>query len=335
MRDNAIEVSIVDEAHALVDPTVPKVEGVAASGWCVQAGPQGYHIIRSSRITVFLMDSEQSYRDNETTTHASLRAWASELGVNHVLEISLGDAQFRCGGSKEYVSWLDSLLGLSPAQNSGVKWRKLPDGTGVFGFDIVEDPEELDDRLSPMLKQGKSTRLVASYGRKWVTKSIANPHSLPPEKLDFHIPYRRNGHTKYWSRIWNYAPNQQYQLFVQAPNGSPMHENPLCEVGCPYVVRGFDYNFLGVLWLKDLVWRNGRWTVNLDGIFETAWNISLGRARKERRDGIIGPNTETIIHRLQRGYRILLSRAIHGVFIWFEDEETREHVRSQIGQSGK
>jgi hypothetical protein len=335
MGDNAIEVSIVDEAHALVDPTVPNVEGVAASGWCVQAGPQGYHIIRSSRITVFLMDSEQSYRDNETTTHASLRGWASELGVNHVLEISLGDAQFRCGGSKEYVSWLDSLLGLSPAQNSGVKWRKSPDGTGVFGFDIVEDPEELDDRLSPMLKQGKSTRLVASYGRKWVTKSIANPHSLRPEKLDFHIPYRRNGHTKYWSRIWNYAPNQQYQLFVQAPNGSPMHENPLCEVGCPYVVRGFDYDFLGVLWLKDLVWRNGRWMVNLDGVFETAWNISLGRARKEQRDGIIGPNTETIIHRLQRGYRILLSRAIHGVFIWFEDEETREHVRSQIGQPGK
>lgn len=151
--------------------------------------------------------------------------------------------------------------------------------------------------------------------------------------MDFHIPYYRNGLLKHWSRIWNYAPNQQYQFFVQAPPGSQMHANPLCEVGCPYVVRGFDYDYLGVLWLKDLVWRDGRWMVNLDSIFETAWNITLGRAKRERREGIVGSNTEAIVRQLQRGYRILLSRAINGVFVWFEDEETRQHVLSTFGQS--
>lgn len=332
MPDNHIEVSIVDEAHALIDPSVPQKEGVASSGWCVQAGPQGYHIIRASRISIFLMDSDQSYRDNETTSRSSLETWAKELGVHHIQHISLGDAQFRCGGSKEYISWLESLLGLSLDGKHDLSWRKRIDGAGSFRFDVVDDPQELDERLMPLVEQGKSARLVASYGRKWVTKGMANPHSLQPDKMDFHITYQRDGQQKYWSRIWNFTPNQKYQFFVQAPPGSQMHANPLSEVGCPYVVRGFDYDYLGVLWLKDLVWRGSRWMVNLDSVHETAWNITLGRARRERREGVIGHNTEAIIRQLQRGYRILLSRAIHGLFVWFEDEETREHVLSTFRQ---
>ena len=66
--DNSFAVSIVDEAHALIDPTAPNAEGVPPSGWSMHAGPQAWHIIRASRVSIFLMDGEQSYRDNETTT---------------------------------------------------------------------------------------------------------------------------------------------------------------------------------------------------------------------------------------------------------------------------
>jgi uncharacterized protein len=195
------------------------------------------------------MDSDQSYRDNETTTPASLEEWAAELGVKHVHHISLGDAQFRCGGSKEYVTWLDGMLGLSDNIDSTTSWRRNANGSGSFHFDTVDDPQGLDEHLSALRGQGKSVRLVASYGRRWVTKNVTDPHKLPPDQKDFHIPFRRNGRQKYWSRIWNFTPGQQYQYFVQAPEGSPMHSDALAEVGCPYVVRGFDYDYLGVLWL--------------------------------------------------------------------------------------
>ncbi len=58
--------SIVDEAHALVDPTVPGTP--LALGYVMQAGPQAWHIMRASRISVFLLDGDQSFRDVETTT---------------------------------------------------------------------------------------------------------------------------------------------------------------------------------------------------------------------------------------------------------------------------
>ena len=48
--DNAFSVSIVDEAHALIDPTVADRKGMAASGWMLHAGPQAWHVIRSSRV---------------------------------------------------------------------------------------------------------------------------------------------------------------------------------------------------------------------------------------------------------------------------------------------
>jgi hypothetical protein len=331
MKKNSIEVSVVDEAHALIDPSVPNREGVASSGWFVQAGPQGWHIIRASRVSIFLMDSDQSYRDNETTSKSSLRAWAEELGVQHIQEISLGDAQFRCGGSKEYVEWLENVLGLSEAGNVDSSWQQRPDGSGSFMFKVVEDPEALDEALTQHLEDGKSVRLVASYGRKWVTKGISNPHDLDAGEKDFQIPYSRDGEIKYWNRIWNYAPNQKYQYYIQAPPGTKMHDNPLAEVGCPYVIRGFDYDYLGVLWLDDLVWRDNRWMVNLDSVYETAWNITLSRARKESRKGLVGPYTESVIQKLKRGYRILLSRAIQGIYVWFEDEETKKHILSELG----
>ena len=55
--DNTFEITVVDEAHALIDPTAPGAEGVPPSGWSMHAGPQAWHIIRCSRVSVFLMDS--------------------------------------------------------------------------------------------------------------------------------------------------------------------------------------------------------------------------------------------------------------------------------------
>lgn len=92
-------------------------------------------------------------------------------------------------------------------------------------------------------------------------------------------------------------------------------------------MRGFDYDYLGVLWLGDLLWREGRWTVDITQVHETSIPRTLAAARKE---GGEGPATDEVILCLLRGYRILLSRAIRGIFLWVEDPETREHVRRAL-----
>ena len=134
------------------------------------------------------------------------------------------------------------------------------------------------------------------------------------------------GERRTWTLIWNYAPAQDYSLFIQAPVGSPTANDPLCEVGCPYVLRGFDFDYVGLLWCSDLVWRDNRWKVNLEHVHESAWRLAVSAARKNRPGA-----EEAVVERLKRGYRILLSRAMRGTYVWFEDEETRERVEGMLG----
>ena len=106
-----------------------------------------------------------------------------------------------------------------------------------------------------------------------------------------------------------------------------MATDPLAEIGCPFVVRGFDFDYIGLLWMSDLVWRGNQWRADPKHIHETAWKKTVAQSRRE---GGSGPNSDALLRRLQRGYRILLSRAIRGAYVWFEDEETKDHVKSLL-----
>ena len=151
------------------------------------------------------------------------------------------------------------------------------------------------------------------------------PHSLPPSQMDFHEPYKQNGKECWWSKIWNFAPDMDYTLFVQAPVGSLMDTDPLAEVGCPYVVRNFDFDYVGLLWFSDLVWRTDKWVLQLGNVHETGISRMKSRAASNPNDYL------DVLNAVKAAYRILLTRAMKGVYIWCEDEETREFLTKSLG----
>lgn len=338
MGDDSFLVSVVDEAHALINPEHSDARG--QFGFAVLAGPQAYHIIRASVISIFFLDGEQSFRERETTKVEGIKKWAAELGAGRVEEISLAGNQFRCAGSKEYVDWLEALLNEQPPpqiRESARQWIRLTSGGQSGGtrlmnlkrlvFRIVETPPQLDEVLRAHIREGYSARLLASYAREWKTKGLNNPHGLPDEQKDFCETYIEDGITKRWSRVWNFVPNgNDYTGFIQARQGTPMFEDQLCEVGCPYAVRGFDFDYVGILWLGDLKWRSGKWIIDVDQIFESGLMHHISRAKKEVDP--VGPTHGELKRKIIQGYRILLSRAMRGVYLWFEDMETREYIES-------
>ena len=329
IADGTFAVAIIDEAHALIDPTAKGAEGVPPSGWAMHAGPQAYHVIRCSDVSIFLMDSEQSYRDNETTTPDSIRQLAKDKGIEHVVTISLAGSQFRCGGSTAYLNWLESLLSHESSNAPKASWNQVHHQQGTFSLKIVDDPQALDDHLRAHLDEGRTARLAATYAREWKTKGAERPHKLPRDKKDFAIAFRRGTTELIWEKIWNYVPDEDYTQFIQGTQGSMIGDDPLCEVGCPYVIRGFDFDYLGVLWLSDLVWRTDRWVAQVDHVHDSALPRTRKAARGEGKNRR-GADATELIKRLQRGYRILLSRAIHGVYLWVEDDETRQHLQHML-----
>src|SRR5690606_13221476 len=112
-ESDSVLVSLVDEAHALINPE--REYGVGQYGFVTGLGPQAYHIMRCSRVTVFFLDPDQSFRSRENTRIEDIEAWAEELGAT-VERVSLHGAQFRCAGSSEYVAWVESLLSGASAE---------------------------------------------------------------------------------------------------------------------------------------------------------------------------------------------------------------------------
>ncbi len=379
IRDAGLDIAIVDEAHALIDPTVAATAGAPMSGWTIHAGPQAYHILRGARFAVFLLDPKQRYRDNETTTSDRIIELAQLFGDVEIERISLEGAQFRCGGSAEYVAWTEAVLGLAAPEGRALGhvhasdhahlvpaptgWRKtLPLGKGVragradsdeiargnFRFELVDDPQALDEALEQHLRNGRTVRLLASYAVPWKTKADAKEaglgraqglpiHDWPENEKDFYLDYQRGGQKRIWSRVWNFVDGPaggkggpRYDYFIQAPPNTPIGRNPLAEVGCPYVVRGWDFDYVGILWLDDLVWRTDRWVVQIEHVHESAVKNLRSRAKREIKSDAFGPNAAELTNRLRRAYRILLTRAIRGAYVWVKDEETRAHLHSAL-----
>lgn len=323
--DEQYLVSVIDEAHALINPE--HSEGRGQFGFAPTFGPLAWHIIRCSTVSIFLLDAEQGFRDRENIALVDIRRWAAELGADVGESISLEGAQFRCAGSTDYVDWLEGLLRGDSAERLSAlakRWRS------VFDMQLADSPAALEERLRARAGEGRTVRLLASYARNWNTKGAARPHALPAAQQDFHEPYLDSAGTpRHWSKVWNFIPGgTDYTWFVQTPPGSPMHADQLCEVGCPYVVRGFDFDTIGVLWLGDLVWRGGQWRADATHVHDTGLDRSVSAARRERQHG---PAHDKLRAALAQAYRILLTRGMSGCHLWIEDAETRAHLRACLG----
>lgn len=326
--------SIVDEAHALAYPE--KMRGMAM-GWKMWAGPMAYNIIYSSQISVLFMDDKQGFRDRESTSVDDVKKFCKMQGVDCTeIEINM---QFRCSGSQDYIDWVDALCSTNSIKNHDL-WENQ------YTLDVVDYPSELDEWLRA--KNTESIRILSSYSRFWSTdpkskdsSRILDPMHIKKVNYDFVL---EDKHGCQYQKYWNYGGN--YTAFVQGVERTKMHDDPLSEVGCPYVVRGFDYNFIGILWLEDLIWRNGQWIVDINHNFETGTKYVKSAAVKElgkywKTRGIKKanmpmftipglPDCDLLRETVFQAYRILLTRGIKGTVIYIKDEETRNYVKSLL-----
>jgi uncharacterized protein len=336
-RDKQNLVTVVDEAHSLINPE--HTAGRGQFGFVTTLGPQAYHIIRTSQLTIFLLDPGQGFRERENTTLDDIVKWAKEIGAGVPEMISLEGAQFRCAGSAEYVNWLESVLQGAPASRNQVlasAWQhEISTKTAaniidfeaelrkrevaraaeeeppfrvvrrpyLFGFEfkIVDSPAGLELELRQRAEEGNSVRLLSSYSREWKTVDAVAPHDLPASMQDFCETYIQDGERKTWARPWNFVPRgTDYTAFVRAAPGSRMAEDPLSEVGCPYAVRGFDYDYVGILWLNDLVWRDDRWHINAAAVQERGVAALARTARRDQMQN--GSATRELLQRTVQAY---------------------------------
>jgi hypothetical protein len=288
MEPNALDCVILDEAHRIRETSVNRYTRASLRS----NRPQIDELLSVARTPVFLLDQYQVVRPGELGTVGDIRAAAAERGID-VMQVDLDD-QFRCGGSIEYVRWVEGLLGLGGAVPH--RWQ----GDDHFTVEVMESPEELEAWLRSKESHGYGARMAAGYCWPW----------SDPRRDGSLVPDVRIGD---WARPWNLKGDR-------AVGGAP--PSPLWatdpagfgQVGCVYTAQGFEYDFAGVIIGPDLVWRDGSWLLD----------------RSANKDPSLRSVSQVPDHdfdRLVRNvYKVLLTRGMQGVGIYSPDPRTLRHI---------
>ena len=225
---------ILDEAHRIRETSVNRYTQAE-----LRTGrPQVDELIAAARVPVFLLDEHQVVRPGEMGTvedieHMPPRRWARRSTT-----IDL-DAQFRCGGSEEYVDWVRATARPRAGRADAV------------------------DRRRPSFER-PGRRLA---GRSWRHRSRAAgstattaPGWRPATAGRGATRDGRHPGARRRDRRLGPAVEPQGRPAVGgAPPAALWASEPagFGQVGCVYTAQGFEYDWNGVIIGPDLVWRDG------------------------------------------------------------------------------
>ena len=119
-------------------------------------------------------------------------------------------------------------------------------------------------------------------------------------------------------RPWNARP-EAGRLAKGIPKSSFWAADPngLSQIGCIYTAQGFEFDYVGVIFGKDLAYSKvtGEW---------------VGR-KEYSQDSVVAKRAkESFVHYVRNTYRVLLTRGMKGCYVYFMDVETEEFVRSRL-----
>ena len=292
---NGLDALILDEAH--------RIRETSASRWTRaehrSGRPQIAELLDAARVPVFLLDEFQVVRPGEQGTVGEIEKHAADKGIE-VEKIDL-DAQFRCGGSEEFVLWVKRLLGLEPG--GPIPWI----GDPHFDVEVVDSPHEMEHLLERRLEEGYSSRIAAGYCWPW-----SDPQTDGTLVRDVQIGD--------WSRPWNLKGDRSVG---GAPAAALWATDPagFGQIGCVYTAQGFEYDYAGVIIGPDLVWRDDRWVAvraaNRDPDFRNRTRVS-----------------DADFDRLIRNvYKVLLTRGMRGAAIFTGDQASQRFLQSLLPPS--
>jgi uncharacterized protein len=290
-----IDVLICDEAHRIRETSNDRFTPKAKQ----TTEPQIRELLRAARVAVFFIDDKQGVRPNEIGSSEYIKSYANAAeDLNcRVAEFDL-EVQFRCAGSAGFINWVSNTLAIERTAN--VLWT----GAEAFDFQIFETPKALEAAIRAKTRGGSMARLAAGFCWEW---SDPNPDGTLVDDVVIGD----------WRRPWNAKPDAG-----RLAKGIPPAElwatetGGIDQVGCVYTAQGFEVDYIGVIWGKDLAY-------DFDS---QAWSGN----KHESRDRTVKQSKADFLQLVKNTYRVLLSRGMKGCYVCFLDKDTERFVKSRI-----
>lgn len=280
---NTFDCLIVDEAHRLN----------AKSGLFQNLGEnQIKEVINSSKVSVFFIDEDQVVTTKDIGSVEEIKKQATICGskVFYNEETKLV-SQFRCNGSDGYLSFIDDILEIRKTAN-------------YDGFDddyelrIYDDPCKMREDLRDKNRINNKSRMVAGYCYEWKTK---NSNDLSVFDIELENDFRAR---------WNFSTTTTWAIDADSFD----------QVGCIHTSQGLEFDYVGVIIGKDLLYEDGHVVTNPSKRAKSDQSL---KGLKSNPDPSLGDRI------IRNTYKTLLTRGQKGCYIYCEDKALREYLKER------
>ena len=290
-QSDEVDVLICDESHRIRETSTRLYQKKSET-------PQIVELLKAARVCVFFIDDDQVVRPKEIGSSDYIIKAGSELKTN-IEEFTL-DIQFRCAGSQGFVAWIENTLGIHRTAN--VLWNSKEED---FDFQVFPSPEELDQAIRAKAAEGFSARLTAGFCWPWSKKTLSDGTLAVDVVIDD------------FRRPWNARPEATH-LAKGIPKATLWANDPggMEQVGCIYTAQGFEFDYVGVIFGRDLRYS-----------FDTQNWIG---DKTISADSVVKKSKENFLNLVKNTYRVLLSRGLKGCYVYFQDKETERFFKSRM-----
>lgn len=280
-NENDFDCILADEAHRLM-----RFSGLYGN----MGENQIKEIIHASKISVFFIDEDQRVTSKDIGSIEEIEYWAEKLHSKiHIGENLKLTSQFRCNGSDAYLAFLDNLLQIRPTAN---RTFEIDD----YDIEVFDNPKVMMEELRIKNKVNNKSRMLAGYCYNWTSKKEASAYDII---IGDDFKAQRNfSNTSTWA----------------------IDENSFDQVGCIHTCQGLEFDYVGVIIGKDLIYRNGKVLANPGARAKSDQSL-----KGFKNDSNHQTDCEIII---KNTYRTLLTRGQKGCYIFCEDKALSEHIKS-------
>jgi DUF2075 family protein len=238
-------------------------------------------IIANSKNQIFFYDSAQSVKPSDIDENY----FTELLGQKNTLKIEL-TSQMRVKGGNDYIHFVDQLLHLNRLDENIYS----PNDYDLIVFDSLKD---LYSELSKKEEANGLCRLIAGYSWPWLSEKDKTAMDIEIDGLQFQ---------------WN----QTSKDWVNSPNAFK-------EVGCIHTTQGYDLNYTGVIFGKEITFNELTQEIEIDSKLYFDKNGKRGVVNKE--------DLKAYIINI---YKTIMYRGIRGTFVYACDINLRNYLKKHI-----
>lgn len=238
-------------------------------------------IIANSKNQIFFYDAAQSVKPSDIDE----AKFDILLRDRNTLKLEL-TSQMRVQGGNNYIKFVDELLNVK---------RDTRDVYSAKGYELLvfDSLVDLYDELGKREKIDGLCRLVAGYSWPWLSEDDKSAIDIEIDGLEFQ---------------WNQTPKDWINS-----------KNAFKEIGCIHTTQGYDLNYTGVIFGKEINYNKSTSKIEIDPkmYFDKYGKIGVD-------------NIEDLKSYIINIYKTIMYRGIKGTFIYACNYEFREYLKQHI-----